>query len=175
MVEAPRPPQRKALATLRLTPMIASDVAAVVQIEQQSNPEPWSGAAFLEEMARPHSRQMVARITVHGTEVVAGFICFWLVADELQILNLAVHPDHRRKGIGRALLLLSLRKGSENHSRRAVLEVRSSNRVAQDLYRSVGFRKVGERAKYYSEEGAGEKKLEAAVLMELDMTTKSIF
>ena len=150
-------------AALRITDLLACDIPAVVEIEHSSNLEPWTGESFLEELLRPHSCLQVARVRVGAGEIVAGFICFWLVADEIQILNVAVKEAFRRQGIGRALMLHCLDSGLERKARKAVLEVRSSNLAAQHLYRSLGFQAVGLRPDYYG----GLK--EAAVLMELSM------
>jgi [ribosomal protein S18]-alanine N-acetyltransferase len=159
----------KAIDTLRITELLSSDMPEVVAIEQDSNPEPWTQESFLEELLRPHSHLLVARITTGLGEAVAGYLCFWLVADEVQILNIAVHPSYRRRGIGRALLVYCLNFGSWKRTRKAVLEVRSSNSAAQSLYRSLGFRAVGQRSDYYG--GLGEH----AVLMELSMAEPRVF
>jgi ribosomal-protein-alanine N-acetyltransferase len=151
------------LIPFRITELLSSDIPEVVAIEQVSNPEPWNGESFLEELLRPHSHLLVVRVSTESGETVAGYLCFWLVADEIQILNIAVHRAQRRRGIGRALLVHCLDFGSRRKARRAVLEVRSTNSAAQCLYRSLGFRSVGQRPGYY--EGPGEH----AVLMELTM------
>jgi [ribosomal protein S18]-alanine N-acetyltransferase len=148
---------------LRITELLASDLPEVVAIEQHSSLEPWTHHAFLEELFRSHSSLLVARVAGGAIEIVAGFICYWLVADEIQILNLAVHQACRRQGIGRALLLHCLRSGLEKRACRAVLEVRSSNVAAQQLYRGLGFQIVGERPDYYG------NLREGAVLMELKL------
>jgi ribosomal-protein-alanine N-acetyltransferase len=159
---------RRGFETLRITEMLSSDIPAVAAIEQHSNLEPWTQESFLEELLRPHSSLMVARVSAGAGESVAGYICFWLVADEVQILNFAVHEAYRRLGIGRALLLHCLDCGVEKRSRIAVLEVRSSNLAAQHLYTSLGFRVVGQRPDYY-----GSLK-EPAVLMQLTMARQPL-
>jgi [ribosomal protein S18]-alanine N-acetyltransferase len=159
---------RRGFETLRITEMLSSDIPAVAAIEQQSNSEPWTQESFLEELLKPHSSLMVARISPGAREIVAGYICFWLVVDEVQILNVAVHQAYRRLGIGRALLLHCLNCGAEKSSRIAVLEVRSSNVAAQHLYSSLGFRVVGQRPDYY-----GSLK-EPAVLMQLTMARQPL-
>jgi [ribosomal protein S18]-alanine N-acetyltransferase len=148
---------------LRITELVSSDIPEVVAIEQQSNLEPWTRESFLEELLRPHSCLLVARAARGGGEIVAGYVCFWVVADELQILNIATHQAYRRQGVGRALLRHCLKCGSERGTLKAILEVRSSNVAAQRLYGSLGFRAVGERPDYYG----GLR--EPAVLMELSM------
>lgn len=153
---------------LRITELLASDIPEVAAIEQCSNPEPWTRESFLEELLKPHSFLQVARVREGHGEIVAGFMCFWLVADEIQILNVAVHEAYRRQGIGRALMLDCLHFGVERKARKAVLEVRASNLAAQRLYASLGFVAVGQRPDYYG----GLR--EPAVLMELKVAEASI-
>lgn len=145
-------------------PMSREDLPAVLAIERASHPEPWSEGSFREELGRPLSRLVVARLGMSGPPGrVVGYVCWWLVADELQILNLAVDPLFRRRGAGRALIAEALRSGRAQSARRAVLEVREGNRAALGLYESVGFRLVGARHGYYSATN------ETALLMTLDM------
>jgi [ribosomal protein S18]-alanine N-acetyltransferase len=113
----------------------------------------------LTEITRTRSRD--ARPGPMGGPV--GYICFWNVAGEVQIHNLAVHPLHRRRGIGRALLVHALKLAWGEGARKAVLEVRQGNLTARHLYESVGFEKWGERPNYY-----GVVK-EAAVLMGMEL------
>jgi [ribosomal protein S18]-alanine N-acetyltransferase len=160
--------RRRGLQTLRITEMLSSDIPAVVAIEQQSNLEPWTQESFFEELLKPHSSLVVARISVGAGEFVAGYICFWSVADEIQIFNVAVHQTYRRLGIGRELLVYCLNCGVERRSRIAVLEVRSSNLAAQCLYSRLGFQVVGQRPDYYG----GEQ--EPAVLMELSIVEQPL-
>lgn len=154
--------------TLRITELLAADIPEVVAIEQISNPEPWTRESFLEELLRPHSFLQVARVQAEDGEIVAGFMCFWLVADEIQILNVAVHEVYRRQGIGRALMLDCLRFGAGRKARKAVLEVRASNLAAQHLYAGLGFVAVGQRPDYYG----GVR--EPAILMELKITDSAV-
>lgn len=92
---------------------------------------------------------------------VMGYICFWVVADELHVLNIAVHKVCRRRGVGRVLLLRAIEEGRIRGVRKGLLEVRSSNLDARSFYQSLGFRVVGERPGYYGGNG------EPAVLMDL--------
>jgi ribosomal-protein-alanine N-acetyltransferase len=85
------------------------------------------------------------------------------VADEVQVLTVAVHKDFRRRGVARALLNQALGVGCGGFALRGVLEVRKSNTAAQLLYKSLGFRVVGERPNYY------DLPKESAVLMELEL------
>ncbi len=129
-----------------------SDIPTILAIEHDSQPEPWSEKSFREELGR-HSL-FVARIR----EEIAGYICFWCVSDEVQILNVAVRQDFRRKGIARKLIEFAI--GSGRQATLATLEVRKSNRAARSLYESLGFRVTGERPGYYAPHE------ESAILME---------
>jgi len=87
-----------------------------------------------------------------STEPVA-FALAWSVADELQLLDMASHPEHRRKGYARALLSELLSYARRERKRLFLLEVRQSNEPAIRLYRSVGFETTGVRRGYYSDTG----------------------
>ena len=155
----------------RMTPR---DLAAVAEIERTHQHEPWSASAFLEELSKLHALCFVARVVpesgrsctddeTHAEAVVAGYVCSWIVVDEIQVLNLAVHRAFWRRGVGRSLLDRVLREGWRRGCSRAVLEVRPSNAAALGLYESMGFRRVGERPGFYAE---GR---EAAIIMELEL------
>lgn len=145
---------------VKISPMVVEDVPAVMEIEQHSQIEPWNAESFLEELGKVHSHCFTAR---GGASGILGYICFWIVLDEIQILNIAVHKSFRRQGIGRALMLHCLGWGAERGARSAGLEVRESNLPARKLYEELGFKVVGERPGYYG------KVRESAILMELQM------
>jgi [ribosomal protein S18]-alanine N-acetyltransferase len=85
------------------------------------------------------------------------------VADEIQILNLAVHPDYRRQGVGRHLMQFLLLHAQEKKVLSIFLEVRPSNRAAQALYRSLGFEVIHRRPGYYGPEGEDALVLQRSV------------
>ena len=87
------------------------------------------------------------------TGSILGYICFWVIADEIQILNLAVHPASRRQGLGRRLLTFLLALAREKKVLKVFLEVRPSNQEALDLYRSLGFETLYRRPHYYEADG----------------------
>ncbi len=138
--------------------MEPGDVEAVVAIERASFPKPWGPAQFLKELQQEWSTLLLAVIPPAPGQPgaacqIAGFVHFWVVHDEIHILNLACAPAHRRQGIARQLL-----EETEARARRAgsavlTLEVRRSNVAAQALYGGLGYERVGVRKKYYSEEG----------------------
>jgi ribosomal-protein-alanine N-acetyltransferase len=131
-------------------PMRLADVGAVLEIERLSFNSPWPAFAFEQELtANRLAHYRVARV---GDRVVA-FGGIWLMVDEAHITTFGVHPDHRRRGIGRLLLLRLAEVAMELGSARMTLEVRVSNEPAQALYRSFGFRVSGRRIAYYSDDG----------------------
>ena len=165
---------------ITISPLLESDIPTVLEIEYDSQPEPWNEKAFIEETNRANSKLLVARVSTgascdalshagqlseqaRDSEIVAGYICFWSIEDEIQILNLAVRKSLRRRGIARKLIELAIQTGSNRHARFVTLEVRKSNLAARKLYESLGFTVVGERPDYY-----GVQK-ESAILMELEI------
>jgi ribosomal-protein-alanine N-acetyltransferase len=138
-----------------------ADLEGVMAIERLSFPTPWQRQAFSEELARPWARLELLRRAATGD--VVAFCNYWLVADELHILNVAVHPDERRRGHAARLLEHILSEAKRNKVRVASLEVRMSNQAARALYRKFDFREVGTRPKYYADNG------EDALLMDREL------
>ena len=127
------------------------DLNDVMAIEMASFPSPWSRKLFEEEIGRTFSDAVVV-VEEPGGEVVGYSIC-WTVGEESHLLNIAVRPDARGRGIGRALLKECLRRAARAGSRRIFLEVRPSNQQAIRIYRREGFRFVGIREGYYTDTG----------------------
>ncbi|MBI2834796.1 MAG: ribosomal protein S18-alanine N-acetyltransferase [Acidobacteria bacterium] len=123
------------------------DLDELLELEATSFTNPWTRAMY--EWEIQHSD--VAHIFVLRLQDarLAAFCSVWLVFDELHINNLAVHPDHRRRGLGCALLQAVLDEGVRRGARRATLEVRRSNQIALRLYSAVGFSVAGIRPRYY--------------------------
>ena len=86
-------------------------------------------------------------------ERIVAFLIYWLVHDEVHILNVAVAPDQRRKGIARMLMAETERRAHQAGAALMTLEVRRSNQSALDLYREFDYRAVGVRPNYYVDEG----------------------
>lgn len=134
-----------------IEPMRVRDVAGVLDVEKRSFTAPWSGAAFLSELLNnERAHYLVARQPLGGRKSrVAGYIGVWVIEDEGHITNVAVHPECRRQGLGRQLMLavedLCLRFGVKSMT----LEVRVSNVGAQALYSELGFVASGVRPGYY--------------------------
>jgi ribosomal-protein-alanine N-acetyltransferase len=128
-----------------LRPFVVSDLLAVLEIERTSFPVPWQPEFFLNEMNNPYARLVVAE----RAGQVIGYFCRWLVADEMHILDVAVHPGHRRCGVGRLLLQHILAEARQNGACSASLEVRVSNQPAIALYQALGFQQAAIRRRYY--------------------------
>ena len=125
--------------------MQPEDVDEVVKIEQQSFSDPWSKYNFTAELELPFSWVWVAKIK---NELV-GYCSCWEIEGELQIANLAVHPDFRNRGIGKNILQEILNRACQRKVKKVTLEVRESNQFGLKLYQAFGFTEVGRRKKYY--------------------------
>lgn len=142
--------------SVRIRPATPADLSAIQAIERGSFSDPWSVAMFAEVLASPLTRCLAAE---RGAEVV-GYAIVQRVGPEAELLNVAVHPSHRRQGLGDALLAEVLRAFDAVTGVTVFLEVRASNAAAEALYRRHGFRPVGRRRGYYRDP------LEDALLMQ---------
>jgi ribosomal-protein-alanine N-acetyltransferase len=136
----------------------ARDLPRIMEIERLAFPAPWTLASFQRELTLPFSRIMVALPA--DSSAIAGFLCRWLIADECHILNIAVHPDSRRLGIGAVLIAEAINEAKSTGAGVVTLEVRRSNLPARQLYRKFEFEERRLRRHYY---GPGED----AIIMEL--------
>jgi ribosomal-protein-alanine N-acetyltransferase len=129
--------------------METRDLVSVLEIERQSFPNPWHESTFLGEIQhRPISFPMVI---MHNTlNRVIGYIIFWVIGEEAQINNIAIHPDFRRMGIGEHVLKHMIGQVSSSGVKLITLEVRPSNAAALTLYRKIGFKMIGIRKGYYT-------------------------
>ena len=128
-----------------IVPMQQSHIAQIAALETQCFSDPWSETSVRSELSNPLSLWLVAQ---DGGKVV-GYVGSQSVAPEADVMNLAVAPEWRSRGIGRALMTALI---AQLHSRGITalfLEVRVGNTPAQNLYRSLGFVEVGRRPKYY--------------------------
>jgi ribosomal-protein-alanine N-acetyltransferase len=142
-----------------------SDLPRILEIERLAFPSPWTLASFERELTLPFSRVMVAipyddGPTPSDRDQIVGFLCRWLIADECHVLNIAVHPDSRRLGIGGVLITEAISEARTNGAGVVTLEVRRTNLPARQLYRKFDFEERRLRRHYY---GPGED----AIIMEL--------
>ncbi|HET7726826.1 MAG TPA: ribosomal protein S18-alanine N-acetyltransferase [Candidatus Limnocylindrales bacterium] len=135
---------------LLIAPMTVADLGAVQAIERASFTAPWPPHAYRSELETNRlAHYLVGRI---GDEIVA-YAGMWVMVDEAHITTFAVHPAWRRRRIGERLLLALLDLALDRRAREATLEVRLSNLAARRLYEKYGFRPVGIRPRYYSDDG----------------------
>lgn len=120
---------------------------------------PWSEASFLSELYSPRSIALLAEIK----NKVVGYICINYFEEEAQLLDLAVHPDFRRCGIGQMLLNSAIGDVKKTGCKNIFLEVRESNSDSIRFYEKAGFSQTGERKNYYI------KPVENAVIMRLEL------
>jgi len=131
---------------LRLVPMTPALVGEVALLEQICFSDPWSRQALAAELEEPAAAWLVA---LDGKRPV-GYIGLHIAADEGEIVNLAVSPGWRKKGVGAALLGTVLDFAAFQGVTAVWLEVRESNTAARRLYEKAGFAPEGIREKYYS-------------------------
>ena len=132
---------------LTLRRMEALDLDEVVTLSAACLHDPWSKALFLGEMSNPFSHCFVARGTDYPP--VLGFICFRNIGEESELLNICIHPEHRRKGIAKRLMDFYMGFCCQRDVKRFYLEVDGLNQPAICLYRGFSYQPVGVRAKFY--------------------------
>ena len=139
-----RPPVKLTIAAMQI-----ADLDVVQAIERASFSSPWPPNAYRSELETNRlANYLVARV---DSEIV-GYGGMWLMVDEAHITTFAVHPSWRRQKIGERLLLAFLDVAVARQAREATLEVRLSNISARRLYEKYGFRPVGLRPRYYSDD-----------------------
>jgi [ribosomal protein S18]-alanine N-acetyltransferase len=132
-------------APFQIRPAALADAAALAAIERRCFSDPWSETAFREALVSEWTFGLVAE----NGRGLGGYLIGREAAGSGEILNLAVAPEFRRRGIGGALLEEGLVAFRHRNANEVFLEVRESNRSAQSLYQARGFRPVGQRAAYY--------------------------
>jgi [ribosomal protein S18]-alanine N-acetyltransferase len=132
-------------APYRIRSAAPADASALVGIERRCFSDPWTEASFREALTSSWSFGLVAQ-TSRG---VAGYLIGREVAATGEVLNLAVAPEFRRRGLGGALLRAGIAALRQRKVEEIFLEVRESNHSAQALYLGHGFRPVGQRSAYY--------------------------
>ncbi|NIP88147.1 MAG: ribosomal protein S18-alanine N-acetyltransferase [Gammaproteobacteria bacterium] len=130
------------------------DLAAVVEVERQCYEFPWRSSVFQDCM-----RAGYVCVVADCAGTVCGYGIMSVAAGECHILNLCVRPDCRRRGLGRSLLQALTTIARDRDSRTAFLEVRVSNRAAQDLYAQDGFNEIATRHQYYRAKSGREDAL----------------
>lgn len=146
--------REKDLSGYKIQPMTLEDLDSVLAIERSSFPGPWTRAMFIGELRNPVSHSYTMKSLQMGRRVVTAYVVFWIVHGEAHILDLAVHRDFRRMGLGAMLLRAALDIMRDGLVYDVFLEVRRSNHAAISLYRKFGFKEGFERKNYYGDEDA---------------------
>jgi ribosomal-protein-alanine N-acetyltransferase len=143
-----------------VAPVRPADYDTLEEIHAASFIAPWSADEQAAMGEQPGVATFVARRgSVGSSSRPIGFITVRRAADEAEVLTMAVHPRHRRSGVGRLLLDAALRHLYAERVRTVYLEVDPSNESALALYRRAGFETVGERADYYASASGRQKAL----------------
>lgn len=126
-----------------------ADAESIHLVESVGQQAPWTLAVIIKELRVEWSRTWV----VIDDRGVCAYLCVWLVADEIHILNVVVHPRVRRQGLGRGLVEELIEQAERSSYSVVTLEVRVGNDGARQLYEATGFREIGRRQAYYSDNG----------------------
>ena len=130
--------------------MTLADVEAAHEIERLSFATPWPAYAFEQEL---RGNRLARYLAAHAGDRLVAFAGLWMMVDEAHVTTISVHPDWRRRGVGRRLMLALLELAVDIGARRMTLEVRPSNAAARALYADLGFVVAGRRPGYYSDDG----------------------
>ena len=127
-----------------------NDVKLLTDIDEICFSAPWSEKSFFEEIT---TNKVAKYIVAEINGKIVGYAGIWVILDEGHITNVAVHPEHRRKGIAKAVISEIMARAEEAGANLFTLEVRASNEAAILLYEKFDFKKVGIRKGYYENNG----------------------
>ena len=131
-----------------IEPMRVEDVDSVLAIEQLSFPTPWPRDAYYHELRK---NRLACYLVARLVKQIIGYAGMWVTVDEAHVTTIAVSPAHRRRKIGERLLVALIDEATKRGARWVTLEVRKSNHGAQALYQKYGFKEIGTRKGYYSD------------------------
>ena len=138
------------MQSLRVRPLKPNELLQVAEIEKEAFGQPYSEELLKKELGLPFSLFLVAEL---GGKIV-GYAFGWKLGESFELHRIAVKREERRRGVGRKLLKELLKRCREEGVKEVFLEVRKGNAPAVNLYRSLGFKEVGERKNYYGDESA---------------------
>ena len=130
---------------MTITKMEASHVLQIAELEKVCFNDPWSANSIASEVGNKLSLWLVAL----EDEQVIGYVGSQTVLGETDMMNIAVHPNHRKKGIATALIDSLIERLQQQGSHSLMLEVRASNDPAISVYKNLDFMEVGRRRNYY--------------------------
>src|SRR5215210_3715158 len=134
-------------AGIEILPLALKDLSAIEEIERRSYPTPWSRSMFAGELTKPSSISLGA----FEDDRLVGYVIVSRYVDAWHVMNIAVHPQSRSRGVASALLERLLETTATDARRGYTLEVRVSNEGAIRLYERFGFKKRGVRRGYYTD------------------------
>ena len=137
---------------MKLAPMQRRHLKAVMAIDAQVYPRPWSRRLLLTEMARPETRHHIVALS---DQTVVGHGALLFAGPDAHVTTVAVDPARQRAGVARSIMVGLAIEAVERGSAAMTLEVRASNKPALALYRSFGFIPAGLRRAYYPDDGEG--------------------
>lgn len=123
----------------------------MLAIERASFKDPWTKEMFLFELEEEKFTKVWGAKTLTTPPILVGYICILVVADEVNINNIAVHPQYRRQGVAKKLMQWALNWAKGREAKKAFLEVRPSNQEALKFYEGLNFNVLGVRKRYYSD------------------------
>ncbi|EWH08175.1 (SSU ribosomal protein S18P)-alanine acetyltransferase [Catenovulum agarivorans DS-2] len=141
----------------------AHHLPQILEIEQQSQPDPWSQALFMSSLS-PRYNNLVA---LEAGEVLGFLVSDW-VCNEACLMNICVAPQHRKMGVAQALHQSLIARLLLKHTDKIWLEVRASNTQAQALYKKIGYQNIAQRKNYYAATASAPQ--EDAIIMELNLS-----
>jgi ribosomal-protein-alanine N-acetyltransferase len=143
------------MPSLWLERAVTEDPPALAALEAACHSHPWTESQLSEEVSYgPPGAVLVLRSSTRSGDRwdgIRAYCVYRMIVDEMHILNVAVAPEWRRRGLARWLMRFALEKAARDGARRAFLEVRESNREALSLYQGMGFVRAGSRRGYYAE------------------------
>ncbi|SFE90453.1 ribosomal protein S18-alanine N-acetyltransferase [Alteribacillus iranensis] len=128
--------------------MEEEDLEGVLRVEHDAFQMPWTRYAFLNEL---HNNRFAHYLVAEWDNEIIGYCGVWIVLDEANITNIAVHSASRGQKVGELLMINALEMASVYGAKTMSLEVRVSNKIAQSLYKKLGFEQGGIRKKYYTD------------------------
>lgn len=142
--------------------MQIDDVAGVMDVDTGSFPAPWTKSVYEQELIENDFAHYF--VLVNEAEEIIGYVGLWIIFEDAQITNIAVHKDYRGKKIGEKLFGFALSYSYQQGAQKLSLEVRPSNVVAKTMYRKFGLQKGGIRKNYYPDNS------EDAIVMWVNLT-----
>lgn len=136
---------------IEIRAMTRSDISDVYRIETLSFRTPWSRYSLMSEL----DNKMAHYVVAVADGIVIGYCGMWVLFEECHITNIAIDPAFRKMGYGKALLYAAMEVGDYFNATAMTLEVRETNRIAQELYRKLDFEQQGYRKRYYQDTGEG--------------------